>query len=460
MSAISIDKKSTIKWILCFLLPILILLIPTNEAFTGQIRLFLAITLWSVLLFIFELVDTAVAGVSVMFLYCFFGILTFQQAVGAWANTTIWMVFGCLILINAMQRTNVLKRIAYNLLILTGGTYMGIIMGLTIFGVLFGTISIACVALAFGVCKALNLGKGKAAAGILLATTVAVTSSGDFIFTAVGVGISGAVANLALTAMNLPNVPVDYVHTFLHNIPWVAYPFITSFILAKLCAPKENIGGKEHFRKLKAELGPMSGAEKKALAIFIAVMVYAFTTVIHGLDLVYGFIFGPMLLFFPGFKIGTKEDITSVNIGMLMFIAGCISIGTAATAVGIGDLIAEIATPVLANRSGGFFVFLTLLLGALANIVMTPVALMSVLAVPLSQIAVNMDMTVYPVIYALKHACTTIIFPYENTTFLFAYAFGLIDMKLFMKLMAIMCLAEFIFMLCVGVPFWTFLGLM
>ncbi len=163
----------------------------------------------------------------------------------------------------------------------------------------------------------------------------------------------------------------------------------------------------------------MSGAEKKALAIFIAVMVYAFTTVIHGLDLVYGFIFGPMLLFFPGFKIGTKEDITSVNIGMLMFIAGCISIGTAATAVGIGDLIAEIATPVLANRSGGFFVFLTLLLGALANIVMTPVALMSVLAVPLSQIAVNMDMTVYPVIYALKHACTTIIFPYENTTFLF-----------------------------------------
>ena len=198
----------------------------------------------------------------------------------------------------------------------------------------------------------------------------------------------------------------------------------------------------------------MSGAEKKALAIFIAVMVYAFTTVIHGLDLVYGFIFGPMLLFFPGFKIVTKEDITSVNICML------ISIGTAATAVGIGDLIAEIATPVLANRSGGFFVFLTLLLGALANIVMTPVALMSVLAVPLSQIAVNMDMTVYPVIYALKHACTTIIFPYENTTFLFAYAFGLIDMKLFMKLMAIMCLAEFIFMLCVGVPFWTFLGLM
>lgn len=49
MSAISIDKKSTIKWILCFLLPILILLIPTNEAFTSQIRLFLAITLWSVL---------------------------------------------------------------------------------------------------------------------------------------------------------------------------------------------------------------------------------------------------------------------------------------------------------------------------------------------------------------------------------------------------------------------------
>lgn len=460
MQANSIDTKSTIKWILCFLLPILIMFIPVNEVFTPQIRLFLAITLWSVLLFIFELVDTAVAGVSVMFLYCFFGILTFQQAVGAWANATIWMVFGCLILINVMQRVNVLKRIAYSLLIVTGGTYMGIIMGLTIFGVLFGTISIACVALAFGVCKALNLGKSKAAAGILLATTIAVTSSGDFIFTAVGVGISGTVANLALSAMNLPNVPVDYVSTFLHNIPWICYPFITSFILAKLCAPKENIGGKEHFRKLKEELGPMSGDEKKALGIFIAVMVYAFTTGIHGFDLVYGFIFAPMLMYFPGFKIGKKEDITSVNIGMLMFIAGCISIGTAATAVGIGNVIADIATPVLSGKSGTFFVVLTLLLGSLANVVMTPVALMSVLGAPLSQIAVNMDMTVYPVIYALKHACTTIIFPYENTTFLFAFSFGLMDMKLFMKLMALMCIAEFVFMIFVGVPFWGFSRLM
>ncbi|MGM9524689.1 MAG: SLC13 family permease, partial [Peptococcaceae bacterium] len=94
------------------------------------------------------------------------------------------------------------------------------------------------------------------------------------------------------------------------------------------------------------------------------------------------------------------------------------------------------------------------------TVVMTPVALMSVLAAPLTQIAVNMDMTAYPVIYTLKHACTTIIFPYENTTFLIAYSFGLIDMKTFMKLMAVMCIAEFIFMLCVGVPFWSFIGLM
>lgn len=69
-------------------------------------------------------------------------------------------------------------------------------------------------------------------------------------------------------------------------------------------------------------------------------------------------------------------------------------------------------------------------------------------------------MTAYPIIYILKHACTTIIFPYENTTFLIADGFGLIDMKLFMKLMAVMCMAEFIFMLCVGVPFWHFIGLM
>ena len=42
------SKKSLISWIVTLGLPILILLIPTSEAFTGDIRMFFAITLMGI----------------------------------------------------------------------------------------------------------------------------------------------------------------------------------------------------------------------------------------------------------------------------------------------------------------------------------------------------------------------------------------------------------------------------
>ena len=68
------SKKSLISWIVTLGLPILILLIPTSEAFTGDIRMFFAITLMGIAMFCFDEMENAVAGILMMTLYIVTGI--------------------------------------------------------------------------------------------------------------------------------------------------------------------------------------------------------------------------------------------------------------------------------------------------------------------------------------------------------------------------------------------------
>ena len=50
----SVSKSLWIKWLLTFLIPAAMFLIPTNEDFSSDMRLFLAITLFGILLMAFE----------------------------------------------------------------------------------------------------------------------------------------------------------------------------------------------------------------------------------------------------------------------------------------------------------------------------------------------------------------------------------------------------------------------
>lgn len=51
------DVQSFLKWFCTLGIPLLILLIPVNETFTGHIKLFLAITVAAIMTFAFENVD-------------------------------------------------------------------------------------------------------------------------------------------------------------------------------------------------------------------------------------------------------------------------------------------------------------------------------------------------------------------------------------------------------------------
>lgn len=155
-----------------------------------------------------------------------------------------------------------------------------------------------------------------------------------------------------------------------------------------------------------------------------------------------------------------RNTIKKVNYSMIFFMASCISIGGVATSLGIGKVIASLCLPIFSNVGGYTQLILIWLLTFALNFVMTPLAIMSTITVPVCEIAMslNIDPTVYT--YAILHGCEAILFPYEYVAYLVVYSFGMMTMKEFIKMNAIRVVIALIGFGVLCIPYWSLIGLM
>lgn len=449
------SKTTGLKWFVALAIPILVYLIPMGERITGEMKWFFVITLWAILMFMFELLDNATISVAMVFGYALLKVVPIETALSAWTNTTIWMVFASLVIVNVVQKTNLLERVAYSLIIVTGGSYRGLLFGIATLCIvaclLVSSImtAVATMVIAYGICRALKLEVGKAAGGIMLTAIICFTEATNFLYIPQGIGISASVVG----------VPVDYLTILKHNWVFIPLVYLMAFVISIVMKPDQPIGGREIFIEKKKSLGTMDIDEKKTLAVLLIIIVFLFTNPWHGIDMTYGFIFGMVLLFIPHIGIGKAEDISNVNMGTIIFIASCMTIGTVGGAIGVGDLIAEATLPYLEGQSPYVFAALIWLIGVICNFFMTPMALMTVLGGPFASIATSLDISGYPVAYLLHFAGNNLLFPYENSVYLICFGFGLIYMKDFIKTGFVKMLVCLVYTLIVGVTYWKLIGL-
>ena len=172
---------TNIKWAVNFLLPLSLLLLPESEAFTWNIKVFLAITLWGVMGYAMELTDNLVVSLIMMFMYGLSGI-------GPWTADPAWMTLGALIIVSIVQKTTILKRMAYYAAIHTNGSYMKLVLAMATLALiarvfLQGTMAcIAVIVVAYGICEALKLGRSRASAGLMVATVIFYMDANYFIY--------------------------------------------------------------------------------------------------------------------------------------------------------------------------------------------------------------------------------------------------------------------------------------
>ena len=455
------SRKSLISWIITLALPIIILLIPTSESFTPQIRTFFAITLMGIAMFCFDEVDNAIAGILMMLLYIIANIAPSSTVFAAWTNDIPWYILATLLLVNILDDTTILKRIAYHCIIWTGGTYKGIIFGITITAMLSIIIvpgtwtSMAVAAITLSIIKSLELPVGKASGGILMAACFGFHIASGFIYSPSGIqmflDMSKSIEGISPESLN-----TNFIDFFIQDFPLVLLPFIMAFLITKLMKPEQPINGKKYFQEQLHELGKMSANDKKVLAILLILLLYLLSNRWTGWNMLYGFLLAPIICYLPGIKVATVDHFRKINFNVIFFIVACLSIGTVAATCGAGQFIVNIIVPMLSNTGTYGFLAIVFIFGVLVNFLLTPMAAMSSIAPLLSGVALSIGVTPLATTYAFYLGLDQLLLPYEIGTYLIFFSMGYVTLKDFAKLSGVKMIVAAIFTFAIMIPWWMF----
>ena len=455
------SRKSLISWIVTLALPIIILLIPTSEAFTSQIRTFFAITLMGIAMFCFDEMDNAIAGILMMLLYIMTGIAPSGTVFSAWTNDIPWYILATLLLVNILEDTTILKRIAYHCIIWAGGTYTGIVFGITITAMLSIIIvpgtwtSMAVAAITLSIIKSLDLPVGKASGGILMAACFGFHIASGFIYSPSGIqmflDMSKSVEGVVEGSLN-----TNFIDFFIQDLPLVLLPFIMAFLITKLMKPEKPINGKAYFQQQLKELGKMTTNDKKVLVILLVLLVYLLSNRWTGWNMLYGFLLAPIICYLPGIKVGKVEHFRRVNFNVIFFIVACLSIGTVAASCGAGNFLVNIITLLLSNTGTFGFLVIVFIFGVIINFLLTPMAAMSSIAPLLTGVALGLGVSPMATTYSFYLGLDQLILPYEVGTYLIFFSMGYVTLKDFAKCGAVKMAVSAVFTVAIMIPWWMF----
>ena len=311
----ALSAKAVISWAVTILVPVVLLLIPTSETYTSQLRIFFALTICAILMFAFDQVHSAIPALLLPLAYALTGLVPFGTAMAPWTQPVVWIVFGCFLIAAIYDRVGILRRVAYWAIVRTGATYKGIIYGFFLAGLILNLLVpsawVCMVFLALGrsICEAFRLGKSRAACGIYMSAILGYMEAQLFVYAPTQVGV----------ALGAAGIQVSYFDFLKQNIALVPLFVILCLMIPRLMKPEQEINGRVYFQAEYEKLGRMTGDEIKCLVVALLLIVFLFTTQFHGLDPVYGFLVAPAILFFPGMRVAKKEDFAGVNLSTLVF---------------------------------------------------------------------------------------------------------------------------------------------
>lgn len=195
--------------------------------------------------------------------------------------------------------------------------------------------------------------------------------------------------------------------------------------------------------------------------MIIILLVYIFTTKIHGFSINMGFALIPWMVYLPFMKGADFDTLKVFSWEMVFFVMSCMSIGSVAMSVGIDKALASLFI-ILLNGNTSVTAIMGLVFGIVfgLNFLMTPMAIFALVTKPILDLTSSMGYSPVPFMYAINACSEAIILPYEYVPYLIVYSFGMISMKDFFKinvLRSVVILGSFLLIL---IPYWKLIGLL
>lgn len=458
-------RSTYIKWLFCIILSAIPLIFPVQGVYTQNVKWFLTITIFGFSLIALELVEEVVIGILIPSLYCLFQVAPVEQVMAPWLSTTMMMFFGAMFFAATLEQCGVLRRIALWVMCRSKGHYTIMLLFLMAAGMILNLLTagrgyLVIGVLAFGICVSLNVMKTKVGAAVALAAMIGTCSSHAFLYTA---GNWSVIKQMA--AGYVTDSDINPLSMLIHNWPMFLVCALIVVIVAKWYKPtpeeSERLKDLSYFEDELKKMGRMDRREKWNLFMMVLLLVYIFTVRWHGLDINYGFMIIPWILFLPFAHAADRSTLKKTNWSMGIFAAACMSVGTVASSLGLGVVFVNTFQTILNGNTNPIIILgLVFLLVFILNFLMTPVAIFSLITQPLLTLAVSLGFSAVPFAYAISSFSEAIIFPYEYVPYLIIYSFGMMKMKDFIALNALRSIVFIAGFLLILVPYWMLTGLL
>lgn len=179
----------------------------------------------------------------------------------------------------------------------------------------------------------------------------------------------------------------------------------------------------------------------------------------HGIDRAWGMVCIALLLFMPGIDLLTEKDFSQINFTTLFFIGGAMSIGAVATEVGMARKVAEIVADFLLFDMPFTHLCVSYFLGMFTLLFLTPLTGMVSMSVPITELALQINLDPRVVMYSFVYGMDQYFFPYQYAGLFFWYSFKRVKFKYLLQVLAAKVIAVTIILFPLAMLYWHIVGL-
>jgi len=381
----------------------------------------IAVAVWMLIWWITEAVSISVTALLPLLLFPLLKILPIAEVGANYGSPIVFLFFGGFVMALALEKVNLHKRIALNIIKLTGTTPNKVVLG---FMIATATLSmwisntastVVMLPIALSVINLLiddedGFTKNDQNFALSVMLGIAFSANAGGIATVIGTPPNSVLIGLL---ENEYNIQISFLKWMTVGLPFSIVMIAISYVvLVKWMFPNKGLkfnASKEVIQVALKKLGPISGKEKMVLVIFgVTVSLWIFRTLINstfpnlGLSDTMISIFAAISLFAIPYNIKNNDfiihwkDTSKLAWGILILFGGGLALAKGMSSSGIVDLVAN--TIAQSEISILLTASLLILLMLFMTELMSNVALVAVLAPVVAGIAIGLEI---PLLYLL-----------------------------------------------------------
>ncbi|HYR91167.1 MAG TPA: SLC13 family permease [Terriglobia bacterium] len=414
-----------------------------------------------------EILPHAITGMLGCWLFWSLGVVTPRVALGGFSSEAPWFLLGALLIGAMATESGLAKRLAYTLLSRVGTSFPRILMALIITDfvmtfmipsgpprvILLGTIVLGVVK-TYGLERTSNVAKS-----LMLAVTFSAS-----LFDRCIIGSTPSILARNLIT-EFGRVPVSWSHWFIAFAPVDLFGIvITWWLLQRMFPPEtgELPGGIASIRVERAQLGPWTASEKKALLwIVVGVSIWATDFIHHVNPAIVGLGVG-LVATFPRVGVLTKDQIGKINFLIVLFMGSTISMAEVLRETGVVKVLADALFGYIGPMiTTTFHSTLALYWAAfVAHLVLASETAMVSISMPaLMEFALNKGLNPLAIGMLWTFAVGGKLFIYQSLVLIAGYSFGCFSARDALRLGAFYLIAENLMLLILVSFYWPLIGI-